>query len=68
MPGSFIAYFLTDLMSHDSEIIRELLFAKNHLSNKINVTYQFEIKDRSSSDGEKGFTKNIEKDNAKITR
>ena len=39
-------------MPHYLEIIRELLFVKKHLSKKINMTYQFEMKDESSSDGE----------------
>ena len=39
-------------MSHDSEIIRELLFVKKYLSNKVDVTYPFYMKYWSSSDGE----------------
>ena len=50
--GSSVAYFLPDLMSHDTEIISELLCVKKHLSNITDMAYSFEIKDRSSSDGE----------------
>ena len=49
--GSSVAYFLPDLMSHDTEIIRELLFVKEHLSNKTDMAYSFDMKDTSSSDG-----------------
>ena len=38
-------------MSHDSEIIRELLFVKKCLSNKVDVTNPFYLKYWSSSDG-----------------
>ena len=49
--GSSVAYFLPDLMSHDTEIIRELLFVKEHLSNKTDMAYSFDMKYTSSSDG-----------------
>ena len=37
-------------MPHDTEIIRELIFVEKHLSNKTDMAYPFEIKDRSSLD------------------
>ena len=39
--GSSVVYFSPDLMLYDLEIIRELLFVKKYLSNKIK--YQFEM-------------------------
>ena len=43
--GSSLAYFLPDLMSRDTEIIRELLFIKKHLSYIKDMAYSFEMKD-----------------------
>ena len=64
--GSSAAYFSPGLMLHCSAIIRELLFVKKYLTNKMNMTYLFEMKDESSSDGEpvlpKILTKIMEKD------
>ena len=48
-------------MSHDTEIIRELLFVKKHLSNITDVAYSFEMRDRSSSDGEPVLPKILRK-------
>ena len=45
--GYSVAYFLPDLMSYDTEIIRELLFVKKHLSNTKNMENSFEMKNRS---------------------
>ena len=57
-----LSYFLLDLASHDTEIIRELQFAEKHMSNKMEMTYSFEIKDRSSSsDGEPVLPKILRK-------
>ena len=50
--GSSVAYLLLDLTYHDTEIIRELLFVKKHLSNITDRAYSFEMKYRSSSDWE----------------
>ena len=59
--GSSVTYFLPDLMSHDTEIIRELLFVKKHLSNITDVAYSFKMRDRSSSDGEPVLPKILRK-------
>ena len=59
--GSSVAYFLPDLMSHDTEVIRELLFVKKHPSNITDMAYSFEMKDRGSSDGEPVFPKLLRK-------
>ena len=48
-------------MSHDIKIIRELLLVKNHLSNKTDMAYSFETKDRSSSDGKPFLPKILRK-------
>ena len=58
---SSVAYFSTGFMLHNSEIIRELMFVKKYLPNKINMTYPFEMKDENSSDGEQVLPKILTK-------
>ena len=49
-------------MPHDTEIIRELIFVEKHLSNKTDMAYPFEIKDRSSSDVQPVLPKILEEE------